>query len=110
MRRRGGGLVGPGAALAVAVHLTPPVRGPNEPPPAMPGLFGKLTQRVTDQADADAKAKAKTGESKAGKSDTVVKGEGSKPSKGAAKPAGARTAAPPPPPRAKKKQRSGKRR
>jgi hypothetical protein len=69
-----------------------------------------LTQRVTDQADADAKAKAKTGESKAGKSDTVVKGEGSKPSKGAAKPSGARTAAPPPPPRAKKKQRSGKRR
>lgn len=103
--RRRAGMVGPGAALAEAVHLTPPARGPNDPPPGMPGLFGKLTQRVTDQADADAKAAAKPG-----KSDKVVKGEGSSPSKGAAKPAGGRTAAPPPPPRAKKKQRSGKRR
>jgi YidC/Oxa1 family membrane protein insertase len=108
--RRRAGMVGPGAALAEVVHPTPAPRGPNDPAPQMPGIFGKLTARVTEQAEADAKAK-KDGE--AGKPKTsgkVAKGEDSTPSKGAAKPAGSRTAAPPPPPRAKKKQRSGKRR
>ncbi len=85
LRQRAGILKGP---LPVE-DLVPPPRDPNAPA-GMPGIFGKLTQRVTEQAEADAKGKG--------------------PSKGAAKPAGSRTAAPPPPPRAKKKKRSGRRR
>jgi YidC/Oxa1 family membrane protein insertase len=90
LRRRAGILKGP---LPIPEGGLEPPTPRGDAPAGMPGLFGKLTQRVTDQAEADAKAKS---------------GDG--PSKGAAKPSGSRTAAPPPPPRAKKKKRSGRRR
>jgi YidC/Oxa1 family membrane protein insertase len=90
LRRRAGILKGP---LPIPEGGLEPPTPRGDAPAGMPGLFGKLTQRVTDQAEADAKTKS---------------GDG--PSKGAAKPSGSRTAAPPPPPRAKKKKRSGRRR
>ena len=108
--RRRAGMVGPGAAIAEAVHPSATPRGPNDPQHPDAGHLGKLAARVTEQADADARAKKEADAGKATTSGKAAKGEGSSPSKGAAKPAGSRTAAPPPPPRAKKKQRSGKRR
>ncbi len=69
-------------------------------PAGMPGIFGKLVGRATDQQAADDAEAAKSAKA---------------PAKGAAaktapKPAGTRTTAPPPPPRGKKKKRSGRRR
>ncbi|MCW3040300.1 MAG: YidC/Oxa1 family rane protein insertase [Solirubrobacterales bacterium] len=92
LRQRAGILRGPPPVPEGG--LVSPVRD-GDAAPGMPGLFGKLTQRVTDQAEADEKAGAQ------------AKGGSSKP---VSKPAGSRTAAPPPPPRAKKKKRSGRRR
>lgn len=102
LRKRAGILRGP----------KPVPEGGYEPPPpradgaaGAPGIFGKLMARATEAADAEAAAKTEGG----GKVDTTKKASDG-PSKGAAKPAGARTAAPPPPPRAKKKKKTGRRR
>ncbi|WP_354699743.1 Membrane protein insertase YidC [Paraconexibacter sp. AEG42_29] len=105
LRKRAGILKGPKEMLEGDL-VPPPPRGDGSP--GMPGLFGKLTARATAQADADAAAAATGTGTKVNTTKKSKPGDG--PSKGAAKPAGARTAAPPPPPRAKKKKRSGRRR
>ncbi len=72
-------------------------------PAAMPGFFGKMVAKASEQQQADAKAK---GEKPTGKGSAAA-AKGSVKASPAAKPV--RTTAPPPPPRGKKKKRSGRR-
>ncbi len=75
--------------------------GATDEPAAMPGFFGKMVTKASEQQKADAEAK----NGKAGATST-----GSAKAAGKSPPAkSARTTAPPPPPRGKKKKRSGRR-